>query len=89
MADDSMTQCLLFEGSNGGRWWRCLLDRDPVTGVDLASQPTLSRFENSVGPASWCAWAKPWRTSVLLTGAEPTIVHGPFVVDFARLRVQS
>jgi hypothetical protein len=27
-----------------------LLDRDPVTGLDLASQPTLSRFENSVGP---------------------------------------
>ncbi|WP_211256283.1 transposase, partial [Edaphobacter aggregans] len=27
-----------------------LLDRDPVRGVDLASQPTLSRFENSVGP---------------------------------------
>jgi Transposase DDE domain group 1 len=29
---------------------KMLLDRDPVTGVDLASQPTLSRFENSVGP---------------------------------------
>jgi hypothetical protein len=27
-----------------------LLDRDPVVGLDLASQPTLSRFENSVGP---------------------------------------
>jgi hypothetical protein len=26
-----------------------LLDRDPVGGRDLASQPTLSRFENGVG----------------------------------------
>jgi len=26
--------------------YRLLLDRDPVTGEDLASQPTLSRFEN-------------------------------------------
>src|SRR5450756_1234335 len=26
-----------------------LLDRDPITGLDLASQPTLSRFENAVG----------------------------------------
>ena len=25
---------------------KMLLDRDPVTGLDLASQPTLSRFEN-------------------------------------------
>jgi len=29
---------------------KMLLDRDPVTGLDLASQPTLSRFENSFGP---------------------------------------
>ena len=29
---------------------KMLLDRDPVTGRDLASQPTLSRFENAVGP---------------------------------------
>jgi hypothetical protein len=28
---------------------KLLLDRDPVTGLDLASQPTLSRFENAVG----------------------------------------
>src|ERR1035441_7261978 len=27
---------------------KMLLDRDPVTGLDPASQPTLSRFENSV-----------------------------------------
>jgi hypothetical protein len=29
---------------------KMLLDRDPVTGLDMASQPTLSRFENAVGP---------------------------------------
>src|SRR5665213_1442345 len=28
---------------------KMLLNRDPVTGLDLASQPTLSRFENAVG----------------------------------------
>ena len=28
---------------------KLLLDRDPVGGLDLASQPTLSRFENAVG----------------------------------------
>jgi Transposase DDE domain group 1 len=28
---------------------KLLLDRDPVEGQDLASQPTLSRFENGVG----------------------------------------
>ena len=28
---------------------KMLLDRDPVTGLDLASQPTLSRFESAVG----------------------------------------
>src|SRR5258708_33043313 len=30
--------------------YKMLLDRDPITGLDLASQPTPSRFENSVGP---------------------------------------
>ena len=29
---------------------KMLLDRDPATGLDLASQPTLSRFENGAGP---------------------------------------
>ena len=29
--------------------YKLLLDRDPVEGRDLASQPTLSRFENGVG----------------------------------------
>jgi hypothetical protein len=29
---------------------KLLLDRHPITGTALASQPTLSRFENAVGP---------------------------------------
>jgi len=29
---------------------KMLLDRDPITGLDMASQPTLSRFENASGP---------------------------------------
>lgn len=29
---------------------KMLLGRNPIVGTDLASQPTLSRFENSVGP---------------------------------------
>jgi DDE family transposase len=29
---------------------KLLLDRDPIAGANLASQPTLSRFENAVGP---------------------------------------
>ena len=28
---------------------KLLLDRDPIEGHDLASQPTVSRFENAVG----------------------------------------
>ena len=31
---------------------RCLLDRDPCEGNDLASQPTLCRFENAIGVRS-------------------------------------
>ena len=30
--------------------YKLLLGRDPIMGLDLASQPTLSRFENAVGP---------------------------------------
>jgi hypothetical protein len=29
---------------------KILLDRDPITGPNMASQPTLSRFENAIGP---------------------------------------
>ena len=30
--------------------YKLLLDRDPLAGAALASQPTLSRFENAIGP---------------------------------------
>lgn len=30
--------------------FKLLLDREPITGDDLSSQPTLSRFENPIGP---------------------------------------
>ena len=30
--------------------FKLLLDRSPVAGAELSSQPTLSRFENSIGP---------------------------------------
>ena len=30
--------------------FKLLLDRSPITGTELSSQPTLSRFENSIGP---------------------------------------
>jgi hypothetical protein len=33
---------------------KLLLDRDPATGLDLSSQPTLSRFENSVDCKHLC-----------------------------------
>src|ERR1700688_4203122 len=42
-----------------------LLDRDPVTGLDLASQPTLSRFENSVGPRQLYRMGESLATSVI------------------------
>jgi hypothetical protein len=35
---------------SGDPMYKLLLERDPVQGEDLASQPTLSRFENAVGP---------------------------------------
>jgi hypothetical protein len=34
---------------------KLLVDRDPLTGAALASQPTLSRFENAVGPRALIA----------------------------------
>lgn len=44
---------------------KMLLDRDPVTGLDLASQPTLSRFENSVGPRELYRMGEALATSVI------------------------
>lgn len=44
---------------------KMLLDRDPITGLDLASQPTLSRFENSVGPRQLYRMGEALATSVI------------------------
>jgi Transposase DDE domain group 1 len=38
---------------------KLLLERDPVEGLDLASQPTLSRFENAV-EGNCIVWARHW-----------------------------
>jgi len=47
--------CGYADGNDAGKLasdpiFKLLLDRDPIEGEDLASQPTLCRFENSVGP---------------------------------------
>ena len=39
---------------------KLLLDRDPVEGRDLASQPTLSRFENGVGVKELYRMGEAW-----------------------------
>src|SRR5664280_2516887 len=44
---------------------KMLLDRDPVTGLDLASQPTLSRFENSVDRKQLYRMGETLATSVI------------------------
>jgi len=40
---------------------KLLLDRDPIEGRALASQPTLSRFENGVGVEELYRSANSWR----------------------------
>jgi len=44
---------------------KLLLDRDPIEGTDLASQPTLSRFENAVGPKELYRLSETLAASVL------------------------
>ena len=39
---------------------KLLLDRDALEGAALASQPTLSRFENAAGRRCCIAWVKRW-----------------------------
>src|SRR5205807_2301616 len=45
--------------------YKLLLDRDPVEGRDLASQPTLSRFENRVGIKELYGWGEFLADSVI------------------------
>ena len=49
---------------------KMLLDRDPVTGRDLASQPTLSRFENAAGPRELYRMGEALAASVIERHAE-------------------
>src|SRR5881296_3713268 len=50
---------------------KLLLDRDPIAGRALASQPTLSRFENAVGWGSCATWRTSWPTpSSRLSGGD-------------------
>jgi len=44
---------------------KLLLDRDPIAGDALASQPTLSRFENQVGTQALYAMGRELATSVI------------------------
>ena len=45
--------------------FKLLLERDPLTGGALSSQPTLSRFENQVGPRANYRLALAFATTVL------------------------
>ena len=49
---------------------KMLLDRDPVTGLDLAPQPTLSRFENAVGAKELYRMGEALAASVIERHAE-------------------
>lgn len=49
---------------------KMLLDRDPIAGRDLASQPTLSRFENAVGAKQLYAMAEMLALRVIERHAE-------------------
>jgi hypothetical protein len=44
---------------------KLLVGRDPLAGPDLASQPTLSRFENSVGPKQLYGWGQALAEAVI------------------------
>jgi hypothetical protein len=50
--------------------YKLLLDRDPVTGRNLASQPTLSRFENAIGPKELYRMGEMLAASVMQRHAE-------------------
>jgi hypothetical protein len=54
---------------------KLLAGRDPIKGLDLASQPTLSRFENSVPPRSLYAMG--------MTLAERVITRSASVMPIA------
>jgi hypothetical protein len=49
---------------------KLLLDRDPIAGTDLASQPTLSRFENALEPKELYRLSEALAASVIQRHAE-------------------
>src|ERR1035437_1917296 len=49
---------------------KLLLDRDPIEGTDLASQPTLSRFENAIGARELYRLGEALAASVMQRHAE-------------------
>jgi hypothetical protein len=59
---------------------KMLLDRDPVTGLDMASQPTLSRFENAVGPRQLYNMGVALAESVIERHGKRVGVHSKLVI---------
>ena len=58
---------------------KMLLDRDPIKGLDLASQPTLSRFENAVGPGQLYRMGEALASSVIARHARRLHNHAKLV----------
>jgi hypothetical protein len=54
-----------------------LPDRAPAKGVDLASQPALSRFENKVDPGNSIVWAPLARSYTLVAPVIQTTSPSP------------
>ena len=57
--------CGYPDGNDSGRLgsdpiYKLLLGRDPIEGLDLASQPTVSRFENAVGVKELYRMGETW-----------------------------
>jgi Transposase DDE domain group 1 len=64
---------------------KMLLERDPVSGLDLASQPTLSRFENAVGAKELYRVGESLALSVMERHRKRLRGKGRLVMQFARV----
>jgi len=62
-----------------------LLERDPIKGRDLASQPTLSRFENGVGVKELYCWGEFMAGSALRRHAK-RLRHRAYCATITSLR---
>ena len=56
-----------------------LLDRDPIEGTDLASQPTLSRFENAAGPKELYRLSEALAASAMLSACAIASAASPWI----------